>query len=238
MPLIYVIRHGQASFGRSNYDELSEKGIIQSSVLGNFFKKTQTKFDKVYSGSLERQVKTSAFALEAMGEKCRKNEINEGFNEYNHMDLINAALDYSFEQKGVFVDLEVLAGDRKLFQNFFSKAVENWIKGEFSGSGIQTYENYCEQVLNAFEKISQTNEKNSKIAVFTSGGPISVILENTLGINSFKAVEIGWGIKNCSITCISSKGEFNRDTNKFLLRQFNCTAHFELENEDNLITYR
>ncbi|MDY0362266.1 MAG: histidine phosphatase family protein [Desulforegulaceae bacterium] len=238
MPLVYVIRHGQASFGKSDYDELSKNGIRQSYILGKFFEQTSTRFDKVYSGSLDRQLYTAVHALEGMKEKGREIEINEGFNEYNHMDLINAALDHYFEQKGVFVDLEVLAGDRKLFQNFFSKAVENWIKGEFSDSGIQTYENYCDQVLSAFEKISQTNEKKAKIAVFTSGGPISVILENTLGINSFKAVEIGWGIKNCSITCLSSNAKFNRNTNRFLLRQFNCSAHFELEKEDNLITYR
>jgi broad specificity phosphatase PhoE len=238
MPLVYVIRHGQASFGKSDYDELSKNGIRQSYILGKFFSKTNTGFDKIYSGSLDRQVYTAVHALEGMGEKGREIEINEGFNEYNHMDLINAALDHYKKKEGRKYDLVELASDKKVFQKFFSKVVECWIKGDFSDYQIETYEQYSDKVLKAFEDVTGLKEKKAKIAVFTSGGPISVILENTLGINSFKAVEIGWGIKNCSITCLSSNAEFNRNTNRFLLRQFNCSAHFELEKEDNLITYR
>jgi len=35
MSELYLIRHGQASFGTADYDRLSEKGIRQASVLGD-----------------------------------------------------------------------------------------------------------------------------------------------------------------------------------------------------------
>lgn len=238
MPLVYIIRHGQASFGKSDYDELSENGIRQSYLLGNFFKKTDTKFDKVFSGSLDRQIHTAVHALAAMDQKDTEVKINEGFNEYSHMDLINAALDYYMRKEGRNYDLAELAKNRKVFQQFFSRVVEKWINGDFSDYGIETYEKYSDRVLKAFEEVSRSAERKTKTAVFTSGGAISVLLENTLGIHPFKAVETGWGIKNCSVSVVSSNGDFNRDSNRFLLREFNHAAHLELENDKDLITYR
>ncbi|MDY0131782.1 MAG: histidine phosphatase family protein [Desulforegulaceae bacterium] len=239
MPLLYVIRHGQASFGESDYDELSKIGIKQAQILGKFFKQTKTTFDSIFSGSLERQVDTAVHTLEGMGEKGKKVEINKGFNEYSHTDLINASLDY-YRQKEPekSYDLVELSKDKKKFQVFFSRLVEDWISGEFSGYGVEAYETYSHRVLKAFEEVSDLKERKGKIAVFTSGGAISALLENTLQVHPFKAAKIGWGIKNCSISIVSSKGRFNRNSNRFLLRSFNCSAHFELENDKDLITYR
>ena len=38
MTTIYLIRHGQASFGAESYDKLSEKGELQAQRLGQYFK--------------------------------------------------------------------------------------------------------------------------------------------------------------------------------------------------------
>jgi len=238
MPLVYVIRHGQASFGKSDYDELSKNGIRQSYILGKFFAQTNTRFDKIYSGSLDRQIYTAVHTLEGMEEKEREIGINEGLNEYSHMELINAALDYHLKKEGKKYELAELAKDRKVFQKFFSRVVEKWIEGAFSDYGIETYEKYSDRVLKAFEEVSHLKERKARIAVFTSGGAISVLLENTLGIHPFKAAEIGWGIRNCSVSVVSSTNNFNRNSNRFLLREFNNAAHFELENDKDLITYR
>jgi len=238
MPLVYVIRHGQASFSKSDYDQLSEKGIEQSKVLGRFFKNTQNRFDSVFSGSLKRQKDTAFHMTKAMDEKEYDQKIIEGFNEYNHLDLINAAFKYYKKNEPEFnADLAEIAKSRKRFQQFFSDAVEKWINGEFSEFGIETYEKYSSKVLNAFEEATK-KESEKKIAVVTSGGAVSVLLENTLGITPFKAAELGWGLMNCSVSVVSSKGAFNKDNNRFLLRVFNSAAHFEIEKEKELITYR
>jgi broad specificity phosphatase PhoE len=34
MPAIYLVRHGQASFGSENYDVLSPTGQLQASIVG------------------------------------------------------------------------------------------------------------------------------------------------------------------------------------------------------------
>lgn len=46
MTTIYLVRHGQASFGKSNYDELSENGEAQATLLGQYFKQIFSVHDK------------------------------------------------------------------------------------------------------------------------------------------------------------------------------------------------
>ena len=56
---LYVIRHAQASFGRDDYDQLSELGFRQARLLEAFFSRVGTRFEAIYSGSLKRQVDTA-----------------------------------------------------------------------------------------------------------------------------------------------------------------------------------
>ena len=43
---------------------------------------------------------------------------------------------------------------------------------------------------------------NKRLVVFTSGGPISVTVQNALGLSDKKTLEISWQILNASITRI------------------------------------
>ena len=58
MSTIYMARHGQASFGQDNYDQLSEKGRRQSQILAEYLIRTGLSFDAVYSGDMVRQKDT------------------------------------------------------------------------------------------------------------------------------------------------------------------------------------
>ena len=82
MTSIYLVRHGQASFGKKDYDNLSEIGEKQSFLLGEYFKKLKLNFDKIYVGTLKRQIQTSEQIL-----KHYENKINiertQLLNEYD-----------------------------------------------------------------------------------------------------------------------------------------------------------
>ena len=47
MTCIYLIRHGQASFGQDNYDCLSQLGEQQAHLLGQHFSERNIQFDQV-----------------------------------------------------------------------------------------------------------------------------------------------------------------------------------------------
>ena len=71
MASVYVVRHGQASFGTDNYDRLSELGCRQAEVLGHYFDSRGLRFDAVYTGNLERQRKTAEIAVGSHGREHR-----------------------------------------------------------------------------------------------------------------------------------------------------------------------
>ncbi len=60
MGSIYLIRHGQASFGADDYDVLSPTGIRQAEILGDHLLNLGVRFDRVLSGGLRRQQHTPA----------------------------------------------------------------------------------------------------------------------------------------------------------------------------------
>jgi phosphohistidine phosphatase SixA len=47
MAELYLVRHGQASFGAENYDELSPAGFTQSVWLGEHFAQATLQFERV-----------------------------------------------------------------------------------------------------------------------------------------------------------------------------------------------
>src|SRR6476660_3762059 len=59
MGQIYLVRHGQASFGKANYDQLSELGIEQARLLGQWFASCGVHIDKVVTGDMQRHRQTA-----------------------------------------------------------------------------------------------------------------------------------------------------------------------------------
>ena len=55
MATIYLIRHGQASFGSANYDQLSALGQLQATRTGQYLARSGVQLDAAYSGDLWRQ---------------------------------------------------------------------------------------------------------------------------------------------------------------------------------------
>ncbi|MEO7401074.1 MAG: histidine phosphatase family protein [Polaromonas sp.] len=67
MGTLYLIRHGQASFGADNYDLLSPLGRQQSVRLGEYFRYKGLHFEAALSGTLTRQVQTLEGICAGMG---------------------------------------------------------------------------------------------------------------------------------------------------------------------------
>ena len=87
MSVLYLIRHGQASFGSADYDELSTLGRRQARLLGDHFLKAGIRFDACWSGTLRRQRQTA----DAIGTCCRQAGIEmpppaqtHALNEYDY----------------------------------------------------------------------------------------------------------------------------------------------------------
>ena len=58
MGTLYLVRHGQASFGADDYDVLSARGREQAVRLGEYWRARGMAFDAVITGTLRRHTQT------------------------------------------------------------------------------------------------------------------------------------------------------------------------------------
>jgi broad specificity phosphatase PhoE len=236
MSEIYLIRHGQASFGEDNYDKLSPIGIRQAEVLARRLAKSAKIFDAVYTGELERQQKTAhAFIRHyaARNHFAPEPDVSAAFNEYDSFTIWETLLPEMLkENSGLAKDLERLPGDRKVFQRIFSQLMVRWTRGEYASPGIPRWDDFVNNVKKGLDDLITRHGAKKKIAVFTSGGPISVSVRMALDLSSPKTLEIAWQLMNASITRIkyNSRG--------IALAGFNDVTHLELERDESLLTYR
>ena len=83
---LYLIRHGQASFGEKDYDNLSKKGIKQSITLGKKLSKQKISFDITIIGPLKRHKQTFERINEGYGGSLNKPVIIKAVS-YTHLTL-------------------------------------------------------------------------------------------------------------------------------------------------------
>jgi len=236
MSEIYFVRHGQASFGTDDYDRLSPLGVRQAKILARYLAQTDKIFDAVYYGTMERQQKTAAEFLTHYRENqlaVPRPQINDTFNEYDSFAVWEALIpEMTAEQPSLAGELEKLPGDPKAFQRVFSQVMNRWTKGEYKASGIPHWDDFTRRVVAGVEKIATRHGAQKRLAVFTSGGPISVAVKSALGLSDRMTLEISWQLMNASISRIkyNSKG--------IMLAGFNEVSHLELEGDHSLLTYR
>ena len=58
MGQLYLVRHGQASLGADDYDQLSPLGARQAQRLGEHWRAQGLRFDAVFTGTLKRHRQT------------------------------------------------------------------------------------------------------------------------------------------------------------------------------------
>ena len=240
MSTLLMIRHGQASFGSSNYDQLSELGIKQSRVLGEYWAQRRFKLDAVFTGAQERQKQTLTAVIDAyndVGLSLPPPGLLNGFNEYNAWGIMEKFFPKLLQEDKQLKEIisnnpnigENTKGGRKAFQEAFEIVMNRWIEGQATDPEIESWLSFRTRVVADIQKIMVAYPDGRTVAVFTSGGPISAALEWALKISPKMALDLAWVVKNSSIT------EFRFKSNRFSLTGFNMTPHF---NDDTLVTYR
>jgi broad specificity phosphatase PhoE len=236
MGTIYMIRHGQASFGSENYDRLSETGIIQARVAARHLAAAGIEPDLFYSGEMKRQRDTAAETIQLfrnVDTAASDYRMDISFNEYPSHDILLA---FAGKAAGMEIashdDIIRAFADKKKFQALFEKILSGWATGQYRGDGLPTWEEFTGRVWGGMERVMAENPSGRTILIFTSGGPISAAIQRALGLSCEATIRIGWQIANASIT------KFIYKKDRFALSSFNETAHLALQRETNLITYR
>jgi broad specificity phosphatase PhoE len=215
MGQLYLIRHGQASFGAEDYDNLSELGHQQAQQLGAYFKQKNLQFDAVITGTLRRHTQTWQGIAEAAGFAHEPLQL-PGLNEYDSHAVIATIHPGKLEKPDT----------PEMYRHHFrllKDGLTQWMNGVVSPVGMPSYDDFQQGVVNALDHVRKNHsEKNSgKVLIVSSGGPISTAVGHVLGTTPEATIELNLRIRNCSIT------EFAFTPKRHMLVTYNTLPHLE-----------
>ena len=207
MTTIYLVRHGQASFGADIYDKLSPYGELHAKVLGQYFDQILKEAPYAVAGSMQRHQQTASLALE----KCfPESEIvtDSAWNEFNHQQVF-AQYEPRFNEPHLLKeDVSKEANPRAYLAKIFEGAIERWTGGEYHHEYDESWPHFKSRVETALQdlcdELAQTRPRYA--VVFTSGGVISVAVGKILGLSPEKTFALNWAIANTSITTLRLVG--------------------------------
>jgi len=202
MPTIYLIRHAQASFGRSDYDRLSPQGEQQSEVLGKALTERGIKPSVIVRGAMRRHAQTAEIALATAGLDVPV-EVDEGLNEFDH-DQVIVAYKPAYKRRAVLLaDLARTGHPARAFQEMFSAATQRWAAGDGDGYP-ESFAAFCQRSEEAVRRTAERLGKGESAIVFTSGGPIAAVTSRLLADTDELWLKLNPVTVNTAITKLTS----------------------------------
>lgn len=221
MGTLYLVRHGQASFGEDDYDVLSPMGRQQSVRLGEYFKYKGITFDAAFTGTLQRQVNTFAGICEGMGAPMQA-EQRPGLNEYDSHAVIGAIYPHKLEKPAT---PEEYRSHFRLLRD----GLAQWMAGVVSPKGMPGYTEFVGGVTSVLDHIRGSYTGN--VLLVSSGGPISTAVGHVLGTSPETTIELNLRIRNCSLT------EFAFTPKRHMLVTYNTLPHLDAPEHASWVTY-
>jgi broad specificity phosphatase PhoE len=229
MSRLLLVRHAQASFLSDDYDQLSAKGEAQARALGEHWLRHNVVFDNVVIGPRRRHARTAEIARSVYstnGNSWPQVETHAELDEHFVDQLLGEPLDKLVR---LHPSLQPLAENYRTasapdqlqpaFQRLFEAVCHLWQAGAPGTDSIDSWEAFQSRVESALRAILGRPGRNRTIAVFSSVGMISAALGSVLKCPPRQAFELGWRLKNCSVTELIFSGD------RITLDQFNNVAH-------------
>lgn len=235
MATIYLIRHGQASFGAANYDQLSELGQLQATRTGQYLARAGITLDAAYSGDLWRQRETCERVCKELHSDIVHN-VDDRFNEIRNDEQIERLTPIVAEQNPALQQLlESGLTNSKHYQKLIDAVFNYWVSNDCSAHGIQSWQEYSGLAHAALADVMKTEGSGKTVGIFTSGGTIATLVAHVLGVGGAQTYQFYEPIFNCSVTQLFYSGE------NVSLSYFNDRSFLQLMGEqhgEQLVSYR
>jgi broad specificity phosphatase PhoE len=210
MPVVYLVRHGQASYGAEDYDVLSPIGHEQSAVVGRELQRRGITSPQVVCGDLVRQRNTALGIIDSARFESTMT-IDPRWNEFDHPDM-------PLPTTG--------AGDSSDFQRRLDTALESWVRED----NLDGWRGFQDRSFDALMDFAGTLTAGATGLAVTSGGVVSAIVSRIWGLDAQGTVRINRVVANTSLTSIV----FGRQGMNLL----SVNDHSHLQTNRNLLTYR
>ncbi|MEY4884233.1 MAG: hypothetical protein RIS34_2087 [Pseudomonadota bacterium] len=228
MGTLYLVRHGQASFGAADYDQLSDLGTRQSVRLGEYWRNKGLVFDAVLTGTLRRHLQTYACICQGMGSPAGTTTSAgaalqwPGLNEYDSEAVIRAIHPHKLEKPDT----------PALYRHHFRllrDGLTQWMNGVVSPQGMPSYPDFLAGVTRALDHVRKNHDGN--VLIVSSGGPISTAVGHVLGTTPETTIELNLRIRNSAVT------EFAFTPKRHMLVTYNTLAHLDGPGHEDWVTY-
>ncbi|MFB6895626.1 histidine phosphatase family protein [Streptomyces hydrogenans] len=215
MPLICLVRHGQASATASDYDILSSLGRAQASAVGQELARRGLRDPHLVAGTLTRQRDTARIAAEAAGFKGPVHQ-DARWNEYDHIALLGRYAPPRNKERSV--------------QDLLDHALMAWMKDPQAAEG-RTWSAFAEGARAALAELPAALGRGRDAVVFTSAGLLAAVCGALLSLPHEGVVALNRVAVNASITTLVVGGAGTT------LLTFNEHAHFAGDLR-RMLTYR
>ena len=221
MGTLYLVRHGQASFGADDYDCLSALGERQSRRLGEYFRLRGLHFEAAISGSLRRQQQTLAGISEGLGSSL-PTRLWPGLNEYDSDALIAAIHPQPLAKPG---NPEMVLQYFRLLR----QGLAQWMAGDIEPAGMPRYADFVTGVAGALAHVR--SQHTGDVLMVSSGGPISNAIGQVLGATPDAIIDLNMRIRNSSVS------ELAFNPKRHALVSYNTLPHLEQPQYADWITH-
>jgi broad specificity phosphatase PhoE len=224
---LYLIRHGQASYGEIDYDKLSARGHEQANALGSAWL-GHAKLDAVFAGPHRRQQETIGVAREAAatrGMTVPEPALLPELAEYPAFEMLTHLMPKLVAEDPKFAQLAT-APTPRLLDDAFHAILGRWSRDEWNVDGVERVGVFVERVRTALDRVIRAAGSGARLACVTSAGPIGVAVGLTFGIPAERMVRSSIVIRNASVTELRFRSQnFDWQPDQLSLVTFNGTSH-------------
>jgi broad specificity phosphatase PhoE len=221
MAILYLVRHGQASFGADNYDVLSELGRRQAQRLGQYLRERGVEFEASITGTLQRQQQTHTGICEGLGQPMQPLTL-PALNEYDSHALIEAIHPQALPRPDT----------PELYRQHFRllrQALRAWIAGQVEPRGMPSFKQWSEGIKAALDHVRERHRGH--VLLVSSGGPIATAVGQVIEAAPASWIELNLRIRNASIT------QFEFNPKRHSLLTYNTLPHLDGPDYADWVTY-
>ena len=211
MGILYLVRHGQASFGTGNDDQLSALGQRQSVQLGRYFAAKGISFDAALTGIQRRHTQTFVGICEGMNTSLSATHW-PGLNEYDSAAVIAAVHPEPLDRTPT----------PENYRNHFRllrTGLIKWMLGQTQPEGMPEWRTFNRQVVEVLDHVRQNT--SGHVLLVSSGGPIACAVGHVLLTPPEATVELNMRLRNSAVT------EFTFTPKRYALQTFNTLSHLD-----------
>lgn len=190
MGTVTLVRHGQASFGASDYDQLSPLGTRQCEALGAYLAERGRRFEVVLTGTLRRHAQSLA-AMRSRLDGLPEARTVPALDEYDAEALVRAAA-------GGQPPAHAPGGDRREHFRLLREGLDRWMRGELSVPGMRDWAAFQGGVTAVLDELRQSGAQ--QVLVVSSGGPIATAVAHVLQAPPSAVVALNLQMRNSAVS--------------------------------------